>query len=572
MHRTGEGHGATFIDTLVGIAIMALVFVGIAGVFQLALSTVTNNKARTTAIALAMQRLEYVHSISYASIGMQHGIPSGVIPETENVTMNGVAFVRKTYIEYDDDPRDGLGASDTNGIPEDYKMIKVDVSWITKNITRHVTFSTRISPQGIESIVPGGTLSLLVTNSSGVPLPGAVVRVINNALTPSVDETLLTDASGTAVILGAPTSTAYQVSVTEPGYSTAQTYGVSAQNTSPTPSNLTVTNNNVTGATFAIDVLGSMIMKTLTQIVTTVWQDKFDTGDKIEDMASTTFSGATVVLSSNATYGTVLSVPFGTSSIVAWKTIDIVDTVPASTSIIYQVYDPSRVLIPDTQLPGNSTGFSGPSIDISTVSTSSYPRLAIGAILTTANTSTPAIDSWSATYMQGGVPIPSISLGVVGSKSIGSGPKGTVYKFSTTTTSGTTGTLTLPSMEWDSYTISVSSSTGYDVASACNPQPQGLTPGATLLTSLYLATHTPQSLLVDVHLQNTGVLLQGANVTLTRASFSVSSVTDHCGQVFFPNLTNASDYTLTIVAEGHATTTINTVNVSGTSRISPLVP
>lgn len=561
-------HGTTLIDVLVGIAIMGLVFVGVAGVFRLTLDTVTNDKARTTAVALAIQRLEYVHSLAYTSVGMQHGIPSGVIPETETFVTNGVPFTRRTFIEYDDDPRDGLGAADTNNTPEDYKMIKVDVSWSVRGVVRHVTFSTRLSPPGLENAVSGGTLSIIVTNAAGVPLPGATVHIVNSVLNPSVDETLLTDASGTAIVIGAPTSTAYQVSATEAGYSTAQTYSVTAQNTAPTPLNLTVTNGKTTASTFAIDLLGSLSISTWTQILAGAWSDQFSNTNLIATMASTTVSNGTVTLTNGSFAGTVLSLPFGTSSIASWGMVSIAHTTPSGTSIVYQLFDTHGTLIPDTQLPGNSAGFATTTINLSSISTSTYPLLALGATLTTNNTSTmPFIDSWSSTYTYGPFPIPNVSLSIQGAKTIGSGPGGAVYKFSTTTSTGASAAVTLNAMEWDTYTTSVNASSGYDAASVCMPQPQSLAPGGSVSTTIALAAHTNNSLLVDVHAQSTGAVVPNAQVTLTLSGVTTTKTSDQCGQVFYPGL-SVAPYSLTIAASGHATTTIPTINVSGTMRYS----
>ena len=45
--------GASLIDTVVGVSLMLLIFVGIAGAFQLSIELVSNNKARIGASALA---------------------------------------------------------------------------------------------------------------------------------------------------------------------------------------------------------------------------------------------------------------------------------------------------------------------------------------------------------------------------------------------------------------------------------------------------------------------------------------------------------------------------------------
>ncbi|MDB5187933.1 MAG: hypothetical protein JWO50_453 [Candidatus Kaiserbacteria bacterium] len=564
--------GITLIDTLVGVAIMAITFIGIAGVFRLSVDVVTNNKARTTATALASQRLEYAHSIAYSSLGMQHGIPSGIIPETEIVLFNGINFTRKTFIEYDDDPADGVGASDTNGISEDYKMVKVDVSWNIHGSVRHVILATRVSPPALETNVLGGVLSLVVTNATGVALPGITVSVINNSLSPTINETLLTDASGTAMILGAPTSTAYQIIVTNPGYSTAQTYAASSQNTSPTPGNLTVTNDGTTAATFAIDILGTKIINTWTQILSAAWSDSFANSNLLASMASTTVSGGSLTLSGSAATGTAMSVAFGTTTIASWGTITISQTTPAGTGILYRVYNSAgTTLVPDSQLPGNSAGFATTTISLSGVSTSSYPLLTLGATLSTINASKPSVDSWAASYMYGPLPLGNIGMSIRGNKSIGTGPGGTVYKYSGNATTSAAGTVTINGLEWDSHTISILTSSGYDAASVCSPQPEALAPGGSLTTNIYLTGHTTNTLLVDVHLQSTGAALAGAQVNLTRSGTNMWAVTDSCGQAFFGGLTSAANYTLATGVGGHATTTTINVNVSGQSRVSPVV-
>jgi hypothetical protein len=144
--------GVTLLDTLVGVALIALVFVGINGAFKLSVDIVSNNKARAGAIALADQRMEYIRSLSYASIGTVGGTPSGSILQSESASLNGVTYTRRTVIVYVDDPKDGTGGSDSNHITTDYKAVKVDVSWSSYyGGTRHIILVTRVSPAtGVE--------------------------------------------------------------------------------------------------------------------------------------------------------------------------------------------------------------------------------------------------------------------------------------------------------------------------------------------------------------------------------------------------------------------------------------
>src|SRR3972149_10171177 len=82
--------GVTLIDTIVGSALMLIVFLGIAAAFQLSVDVVTNNKARAGAIALANERMEYLRSLSYTQVGVIGGIPAGNVPQEESVTLSDI--------------------------------------------------------------------------------------------------------------------------------------------------------------------------------------------------------------------------------------------------------------------------------------------------------------------------------------------------------------------------------------------------------------------------------------------------------------------------------------------------
>src|SRR3989344_6967994 len=181
--------GVTLMDTLVGTALMLVIFMGIAAVFQLSVDVVTNNKARGSAIALANERMEYMRSFAYASLVTSGGIPSGSIAQSESVVLNGVTFTRRTIVGYVDDPKDGTGASDSNSITTDYKTGKVDVAWTSHNTTRHITLVSRFEPPAgleIACTPPCGTLTLSVVNASSQPLSGVSVAIVNSSTTPAI--------------------------------------------------------------------------------------------------------------------------------------------------------------------------------------------------------------------------------------------------------------------------------------------------------------------------------------------------------------------------------------------------
>ena len=146
MHTRGSG----LLEVVVATALLVIVFVGFFGVLLLGTRLATDNKAHTGATALALERVEYIRSLDYNSVGTIGGTPAGSIAPSETITLNGVPYTRRTLIVYVDDPKDGTGGGDANGISNDYKRAKVEVSWSGPNGTRSVSIVTNVTPPGIE--------------------------------------------------------------------------------------------------------------------------------------------------------------------------------------------------------------------------------------------------------------------------------------------------------------------------------------------------------------------------------------------------------------------------------------
>ena len=466
----------TLIDTVVGTAIMLIVFMGVFAAFQLSVDIILNNKARAGATALANERMEYIRSLTYTQIGTVGGIPTGIIPQTEAITLNGISYTRRTFIQYADDPGDGLGASDVNGITADYKALRSDVYWRARTGERHITVLSRMSPggSGIEAAVPGGTLTLNVLNATLQPVSNAQIHIVNPGTTPpsqAIDFTTFTNTSGMASFIGATTTGAYQITVTKPGYSSAQTYGVTAQNTNPNPGHLFVSPNQTTTGTFAIDLVSSISVTTYS-LTTGTWTDSFSDESKVSPASSNIeVSGNRARFAGNQPWtapAELLSATITPSALSRWGTFSWNDTQPSETTITYHVYYPEgggRALVPDSALSGNSAGFTtGTSVGLSTIPAGAYASLILGANLVALNPSapSPSIEDWSLTYEGGSTVAASFTLR--GAKTIGTGPAGAVYKYEASHTTNSSGTLTIPNLEWDSYTLSVAPVTGYDIA------------------------------------------------------------------------------------------------------------
>jgi hypothetical protein len=556
--------GVTLIDAVVGSALVLLIFMALVGLLRSSLLVASLAKAKAGATAVANTQLEYIRGLDYDSVGTIGGIPAGAIPQYATTTQNGIPYAIRTFIEYADDPADGTGAADSNAITTDYKHIKVAVTYLLKGKLREVFMVSSYAPPSIETATNGGTLKIIVVSATGAPVPGATVQIVNASTSPVVNLTTFTDTTGVVLLGGAATSTQYQIFVSKGGYSSAQTYDRDATNQNPNPGYLTVVKNATTASTFAIDILSSLTLSTLYPIMATTTLDAFTDTSKLASQISTQVQGSSLMLqdigAGYAASGSATSVSITPARLVSWQVASTTITSPNNTSVRIQVLDGSGGLIPDAQVPGNSAGFSATSIDLSGVSTSTYPTLALSATLTTTDASTtPALQNWSVTALVGPTPIPNVSVTLTGIKTIGStGAGAAILKNILSASTNSSGVATF-SAEWDSYSLDVA---GYDTVDACYGPSYSLAPGGTMSQSLYLGAVTSNSLLISVR-DTTGVAISNVTVTLSRTGYSSTSATSICGGAYFGGLTASSLYSVQISKSGYTTTTYTNVTVGG---------
>lgn len=479
--------GVSLVDVIVGSALVLIIFMGLFALLRASIQVTGISKLKAAATELASSQMEYIRSLDYDDIGTVGGIPAGLIAQNATTTNGGVPFGVRTFIEYADDPKDGSGAADVNHITTDYKHVKIVVTYYVNGVGRQVTLVSNAAPPGIESTTGGGTLQLKAVNATGAAVSGASVRVRNSSTSPTIDVTTFTDSLGIVYLPGAPTSTQYRIDVTKDGYSTAQTYVRDATNQNPNPGYLTVVGGSTTSGTFAIDQLATMILRTFSPIVAALWSDPFDNLSLVAASSNVQIVGSTLTLTSTAgsyaASGEATSVVVAPTYLSAWKSASSTMSTPASTSIRVSVLDGSGALLPDAVLAGNSTGFTG-TIDLSAISTSTYPSLALRARLTTSDPlATPSLDTWRLGYDRGPVPLPNVSYTLRGGKTIGStGAGAAIYKTTIATSSGANASTTL-SLEWDSYTLTVPA---YTIVDADPDVPYEVLPGASIDARLIL--------------------------------------------------------------------------------------
>ncbi len=559
----------TFVDIIIGVSIMLMIFLAIFGAFQLAIELVYSTKAKAGGMALVSQQLEYVRGLPYETIGTVGGIPSGPVPQLATTSINNIVYTVRTLVLYTDAPEDGTGGSDSTGVTADYKTIKVESTWAVRSSPRSTFAVTRVSPRGVETLTAGGTLRINVFDALSAPLPDASVRVRNASTSPAIDLTIESDAQGTVLIPGAPPASNYWISVTKGGYSTASTYAVTVANPNPNPGHLAVANAQTTTGSFFIDRTGELRIATLTPPAAGTFSDSFANQASLFATSSATVAGGALLLTEDesgyAAAGDAYSISVSPSTLDAWDTLAWTTDTPTNTAAAVQLYylsNGSYVLVPDGALAGNSAGLTSGSASLATLATSTYPALRIKGLLTTTDaSSTPAINSWSIGYAAGPAPLPSVDLSVRGGKTIGTAVGGTpIYKYTQGITTDQYGEWLLTPIEWDSYVLSLVGST-YTIFEQC-PYPLSVAPGESRSVALQLTAASTHSLRVVVTAG--GSPLNGAAVAITGPA-SASGTSSSCGQKFFGGLASGT-YTLSVTASGYQPSS-QSVSVSDTTVI-----
>jgi len=256
---TNSQKGLSFVDVLVGISLMLIVFLAILVAYRAGLRVMSQSKARITATALSNQKIELTRILSYYNVGVVGGITSGTIPETEIINRGNIDYLVKTTVVYIDDSFDGLAPVDL--LAADYKRVKVKASW-SGRYTGEVNLITDVAPKGIETTAEGGTLFISVFNASGLPLAQADLHIKNDDVIPSIDNWYQSDDFGNLILPGAPVSVeGYYISASKSGFSTDRTYS-SIEVDNPSKPFASVYEGDLTEVGFSIDQLSSMTVQT----------------------------------------------------------------------------------------------------------------------------------------------------------------------------------------------------------------------------------------------------------------------------------------------------------------------
>lgn len=563
--------GISLVEAILVSALILLVFGGLFTGIQYSLELIAQSRAKLSAVSLANDRMELFRSLPYDDVGTVAGIPPGTIPQNSTTTLNGIEFAERVLVEYVDDPADGqltATSTDNNGIPSDYKRIKIELTWNIYDTPGEVSLVSNIVPRSIETTVGGGTVRANVIDQDSLPLENVSVQLRNDTTTSTIDITRFTDANGVALFSGAPAASSYELLVTAPGFSTDQTYVATTTNPSPTTAPFTVLESDISTLTFQIDELSDIDIDIFSNVDFLSTDLEFSASSSVATSTNTTITSDELVLTgssgSYAPSGDAYLDTISPTPLLAWEAASIGVDIPLNTDVTVQFYTASGTnysLIPDSDLPGNAAGFADLVVDLRDLDPATYPSLVPRIRLTSADSiHTPTVEELRVFYRSAETAASGVSVDVQGAKTIGNDGGTPIYKYENVFVTNSSGEIEIPDMEFDTYALNFPAS--FDVAYACPALPLVHLGGVDSEVEIQLVPDTTDSLLVRV-LNDNGNAVPGATVLLERggSSFTATSETNPCGTAFFSSLSAETDYIITVSKSGYVNGIVDPIEV-----------
>jgi len=280
--------GFSLIEMIVAILILAIASLGILGMFEFSLKVVAESKAKVGAVTIANEILETARNLPYNDVGTVGGLVGGVIPQQDIVNLNGINYTTSVSVDYVDDPFDGTVDLGTDELGNDYKKVRVAISWQSHFGNKEIISITTVAPKGIESDEGSGVLWINAINASGEAVPNASIHIVNDETSPTIDDSShQTNDQGYYYSSVPISNSAYQITITKDGYSSDYTctidpggLGCSESEGNPNPSkpHATIIEASLTQITFAIDIVSTLNISTVSQTIPNEWIVNTDSG------------------------------------------------------------------------------------------------------------------------------------------------------------------------------------------------------------------------------------------------------------------------------------------------------
>lgn len=250
--------GFSLVEILVATAVFAIVAMAIfQGIFSIN-ALVSASRDKVVAIDLINSEFELIRNLSFVNVGLQNGIPRGVLLATSTITKDGRQFNITRTIRNIDDPFDGtIGGSPNDLSPADYKMVEIEALCLSCKTPLDFSATANVSPKNLETASTNGALFVRVFNANGNPVPQADVHITNFALGININDT--TDNNGLlAVVDVPPAQNSYRIVTSKSGYTTDRTYATSTSNPNPLKPDATVLLQQLTQISFVIDKVSTI--------------------------------------------------------------------------------------------------------------------------------------------------------------------------------------------------------------------------------------------------------------------------------------------------------------------------
>lgn len=331
--------GLTLIEVLINTVIISAIASGSLMVYLSIVNTLNNSTLRSEAISLLNREVEIVKNLSYDQVGVQSGVPVGILTADKTVSStNGYLFNIKTTVRNVDDSFDGtLGGNPNDTAPADYKLVQFDINCVSCQHFLPLILTTTIAPRNLESASNNGSLFINVFDAVGTAVSGALIHVTNASTTPTIDLTDTTNQSGILQLVGVPTSTQnYHIVVSKTGYSSEQTYRIGDPvNPNPTKTDATVAEGALTQLNFSIDKVSNIKIKTINQFCAPLINQNFSlTGTKLIGTDPDILKYSTSSVTDNQGIKNMNNIEWDTYSFGYSGVNDIVGTIPLSPLII----------------------------------------------------------------------------------------------------------------------------------------------------------------------------------------------------------------------------------------------
>ena len=244
--RCGKNQkGFTIVELLIGMIIIAILIITAADTYTSLQSSAILARHKSIATEMATNKIEYLKSLPYDKLAVAGGAiqTTTPLPNTETTTINGYPYTIKLSINYIDDAFDGCanyttqqlkeqlcrnypspsGAPAVDLNPADYKIANVKV--YGRSNQKFAELDTQIAARVAETDSTTGALIAKVIDSSGNPISGATVTVVNNSVSPAINSVDSTDNNGNSVFYGLPPDTGndYTITASKTGYSSVFT-------------------------------------------------------------------------------------------------------------------------------------------------------------------------------------------------------------------------------------------------------------------------------------------------------------------------------------------------------------